>query len=213
MKQLLKIFIIFGLIITTFFVGERLTYAIQVNDDTAACFICSPSYGATATRYYSWVMDGSNPNPNNCSKASSITTRSKCTGTPTADTDTGSGSGSDSGSGSTTDDETYEDYEDSDGPDISGPSTSSGCSGIIGSGNFRMYLTDILNAMRIVGVAMVIIFSTIDFAKALITQDNDAMKKASEKSMKRLILAMVIFFTPILLNILLSLVGIDASCI
>ncbi len=170
----------------------------NTTNGSGACWYCETG----STSGYRWTSDGSKPNAN-CYVVNGKT-QSSCNGSST---------GGGSGSGSTSDDETYEDYEDSDGPDISGPSTSSGCSGIIGNGQFRIYLTDILNAMRIVGVAMVIVFSTIDFAQALITQDNDAMKKASEKSMKRLILAMVIFFTPILLNILLSLVGIDASCI
>ena len=171
----------------------------STSSGSGACWICEPT---SQSKAYRWTDDGSSPNAN-CYLANGVS-KATCSGIPPTDMGDDSGS-TDSGNDS--------EYEDPDGPDVGFISGDASCSGIIGSGNFHKYITDILNAMRIVAVAMVIVFSTLDFGKALITQDNDAMKKASEKTTKRLGLAIIIFFVPILLNILLGLIGIDGICI
>lgn len=176
------------------------------NSSAGACWYCEP---VAQSKSYKWTTDGSNPNPHYCHVVNGRS-QSSCKGVPTTDP----GSGSDTGSDSGTDPENENsEYEENDGPDININTSDASCSGIIGSGQFKMRLTEILNAMRIIGVAMVIIFSTMDFGKALISQDNDGLKKSTQTAFKRLVIAIVIFFVPVILNILLSLAGIGNICI
>lgn len=109
----------------------------------------------------------------------------------------------------------YKDFENeaTTGPDVNINVSDASCDGILGSGDFRQILVDFLNIIRILAIAMVVVFSTIDFAKALIAQDSDALKKSTQQAFKRLVIAIVVFFTPILLNILLGLIGISGICI
>lgn len=58
----------------------------------------------------------------------------------------------------------------------------------------------------IVPVVLVIICS-IDFAKAVISQDNDALKKALSLSFKRLLAGVIIFLLPFVISFIMQLVG------
>ena len=66
--------------------------------------------------------------------------------------------------------------------------------------------------MRYAAVLFVLIFSTIDFVKATVTQDKDALKKATVTSAKRLIIAIVIFFLPTLINFIMKIIGGYNTC-
>lgn len=75
-------------------------------------------------------------------------------------------------------------------------------------------MNDLKNAWRLLQIAapiLVILFGSFDFAQAVISQDNDAMKKATSKFSKRLFCAIALFFLPILVNLLFNLSGIDKS--
>lgn len=88
------------------------------------------------------------------------------------------------------------------------------CTGFFEGTYFGKILTGIFSVMRMAGVGLVLVLSIIDYAGATIANNEDLIKKASEKIVKRLIIAVVIFFLPIILNILLSLVdGIGKICI
>ncbi len=178
-------------------------YGWNTSSGIGACWCCGSSQGCT----YKWSSTGADP-AGNCAYVSSIKSESGCTG----NTGTSTRPASDSDSNDADELEYYED-EETKGPQVTLTTGEATCSGILGSGKFHQYLVDILNAIRIVGVAMVIVFSTMDFGKALIAQDSEALKKAGQTSFKRLIIAIVIFFVPIILNILLSLVGISGICI
>lgn len=175
------------------------------NSSAGACWYCDQG---SQGKIYKWTSDGSSPGYN-CYVVNGRS-QSSCKGVPATNPGSGSDTGSDSGTN--TDDENGE-YEENNGPDININTSDASCDGIIGSGQFKMRLSEILNAMRIIGVAMVIIFSTMDFGKALIAQDNDALKKSTQTAFKRLVIAVVIFFVPVLLNILLSLAGIGTICV
>ena len=70
----------------------------------------------------------------------------------------------------------------------------------------------ILNIMKYVGVVALVALSTFDFFKAFVQNDKDALKNAGTKSFKRLIYAILIFFIPIIINILMKLFGANGTC-
>ncbi len=106
-----------------------------------------------------------------------------------------------------------EEYEDTTGPKIPNLNiTDSTCEGLLGN-EFRNFLTKAMNAIRTCGLALVLVFSTVDFAKALISQEQDLLKKASQQAIKRLGIAVALFFAPILLNIILGVLGNIGICI
>ena len=72
----------------------------------------------------------------------------------------------------------------------------------------------ILNYIQILGPILVVILSSIDFAKVIITSDDDSMAKATKKLTTRLILAASLFFLPVLVSVILSTFGLtsDPTC-
>ena len=75
-----------------------------------------------------------------------------------------------------------------------------------------------LKIIRIVAPILLIIFATVDFSQAVISQDKDIMKKAVSKVIKRAIAAIAVFFIPLLVSLLLNMPGVsdytstDPSC-
>ena len=72
----------------------------------------------------------------------------------------------------------------------------------------------ILNYIQILGPILVVILSSIDFAKVIITSDDDSMAKATKRLTTRLILAASLFFLPVLVSVLLNTFGLtsDPTC-
>lgn len=58
---------------------------------------------------------------------------------------------------------------------------------------------------------IVLIFSTVDFVKAIILNNDDNMKKAYNKLIIRIIIAIVLFLVPHLVQLLLTIFGMDAN--
>ncbi len=81
------------------------------------------------------------------------------------------------------------------------------CTGILEGTYFSKILSNIFNVIRMAGVGLVFLMSILDFTGAVFAKDEDQIKKASEKAVKRLIIAILIFFLPMILNLLLSLIG------
>lgn len=52
--------------------------------------------------------------------------------------------------------------------------------------------------------AIVVLLCTIDIAKAVMAQDDNAIKKAQSSAIKRLIAGVIVFFIPVLLNLFLG---------
>ena len=77
------------------------------------------------------------------------------------------------------------------------------CDGIIGQ-DMLDFLEKIFGWIQIIAPIVVIILSGVDFAGAVLQDDKDALKKASNKFIKRLIIAVALFFIPIILNFLLN---------
>ncbi len=75
-------------------------------------------------------------------------------------------------------------------------------------------LQQILNYIRVIGPILVVILSSIEFAKVIIQSDDEAMGKAQKKLINRLILLVALFFIPTLVEVVLQLFGItgDPTC-
>ncbi len=73
-------------------------------------------------------------------------------------------------------------------------------------------ITEIMNYVRIIGPILVVIISAVDFIKVIIKSDDETMSKAQKKLIMRLILALLLFLIPTIVNALLSIFGIS-SCV
>lgn len=77
------------------------------------------------------------------------------------------------------------------------------CEGVLGT-DLIEFFQKILNWVKIVAPILVIVLGSIDFAGALLKDDKDALSKAFGKLMKRIIIAIVLFFIPVILNFILD---------
>lgn len=71
----------------------------------------------------------------------------------------------------------------------------------------KEFLDDLFSFIRICTPVVVIILSTIEYVQALINKDDNRMKKANQKTIKRLAIGIVIFLLPSFLNLLFHLFG------
>ena len=72
-------------------------------------------------------------------------------------------------------------------------------------------LSDILNWVRMLVPIILIILIAVDFGGAVLQQDNDILKKASGKVIKRVIAAAAVFLIPTIIRVLLNLPGVRAK--
>lgn len=79
------------------------------------------------------------------------------------------------------------------------------CNGILTPGAYQM-LQDALNIIRIAVPALLIVLCSIDLGTAVVSDDKDALKKATSRLLKRCIAAIAIFFIPLLVNFMINLV-------
>ncbi|MBQ7141320.1 MAG: hypothetical protein IJO32_07455 [Bacilli bacterium] len=79
------------------------------------------------------------------------------------------------------------------------------------AGETMELIREIFGIIKIVVPILLILMGMIDFVKALIANDDQKMKKAQKDFVMRLIIGVVIFFVPSILEYLLSLIGIE-SC-
>ena len=70
----------------------------------------------------------------------------------------------------------------------------------------------ILNIMKYVAIAALLILSTFDFIKALVSNDKDALKKAGMTTAKRFIFVVILFFLPIIVDFIMHLFGAYGTC-
>ncbi len=86
------------------------------------------------------------------------------------------------------------------------------CKKLDPKGKFLKFLQDIFDIMKYAGPVLCLVLSTMDFIKAAASQDKEALKKASQRSLKRLGLAMLLFFIPLLIDFLFPLFGWNGTC-
>ena len=70
-----------------------------------------------------------------------------------------------------------------------------------------MVVTKLLHYIKILGPSLAIALGTIDFVKAIVTSDEKSMKETQKKFVNRLIAAILLFFVPLIVQVLLNLFG------
>lgn len=70
----------------------------------------------------------------------------------------------------------------------------------------------ILNIIKYVAIAALLVLSTVDFIKALVSNDKDALKKATMTTAKRFIYVVILFFLPIIVDFIMRLFGAYGTC-
>lgn len=88
-----------------------------------------------------------------------------------------------------------------------GESIGISCSEILGEGVLSI-IQEIFNIIKIAAPILLILYGIFDFSKAVITNDNDGLKKASSNFIKRALAAIAIFFLPFIINLILNMPGI-----
>lgn len=73
--------------------------------------------------------------------------------------------------------------------------------------NIKTVLDGIYTVMKIAAPVLVIVLSTIDYIKAIANQNADEMKKVNKRTIKRIVIGLVVFFLPNLLDLLFRLFG------
>ena len=94
---------------------------------------------------------------------------------------------------------------------IGSGSSGAGCSDLLASNNGESateLIREVLGYIRIIAPVLLIILTAADFSLAVIQQDNDALKKASSKVVKRSLMAIAIFLVPTIIRAILGLPGI-----
>lgn len=72
-------------------------------------------------------------------------------------------------------------------------------------------INEYFNILKIVVPIIVIVLSSLDFAKSVLNSDNDDFKKSQIKFAKRLVLSVVFFLLPIILNFILQTINSNMS--
>ena len=73
-------------------------------------------------------------------------------------------------------------------------------------------LQNVLDLVKYGGPILVAIFTIIDLIKASLSGEKDDMKKATNKFGKRLIAAILLFFIPLIVDLIFKFVGISGNC-
>jgi hypothetical protein len=74
------------------------------------------------------------------------------------------------------------------------------------------WLQEALNIMRYIAIVALLVLVTIDFVKAVASNDKDALKKAGSTAIKRFIYCVLLFFVPIVIKIVMTMFGAYGSC-
>ena len=76
----------------------------------------------------------------------------------------------------------------------------------------KEYITQALRLIRWIGLVLMIILGVLDFTKAVASDDQEAVKKAWQKVIKRLIAVIILFLLPMLVELILDLVNLNDGC-
>jgi len=86
------------------------------------------------------------------------------------------------------------------------------CNGLLTPGAYDI-LQDALNIIRIIVPILLIVLGSVDMGTAVMSDDKDALKKASSKLVKRCIAAVAIFFVPLIVNVLIDMVELSTGVV
>ena len=67
------------------------------------------------------------------------------------------------------------------------------------------YINEALKYIRIFVPILLLVLVATDFLKAAFSSTEDAMKKTQAKTIKRIVIAVIIFFVPTIVNLILNL--------
>lgn len=85
------------------------------------------------------------------------------------------------------------------------------CESLLGSpsieGTPAFYLSLIFSVMKYAAIILLIVLSSMDFLSAVASQDNDILKKTFNRTVKRFVICIIIFFVPTILNFSLDLIN------
>lgn len=73
-------------------------------------------------------------------------------------------------------------------------------------------LQNVLTYMKYAGIAILIFITIWEFTKTAASGDADALKKVGQKTAKRLIACILLFFIPILVNMIMEFIGAYGAC-
>ena len=89
------------------------------------------------------------------------------------------------------------------------------CSGLLGDPNdedsVAWLLQTILNYLRVLGPILVVVLSSVDFAKVIVNGDDEKFSKAKKTLFRRLIIVALLFLVPTIVSVLLNLFGITSN--
>ena len=74
------------------------------------------------------------------------------------------------------------------------------------------FLDQLFGIFKWMAPLLCLAFSIVEFVKAAASQDKDALSKAGVKTAKRVVLALILFFIPSLINFLFPLLGWYSTC-
>lgn len=80
------------------------------------------------------------------------------------------------------------------------------------NGTPAYWMQQALEIMKYIGIVALLVLTTLDFIKALAQNDKDALKKAGNTAIKRFIYCVLLFFTPMVVEFLMSLFGAYGTC-
>ena len=93
------------------------------------------------------------------------------------------------------------------------------CESLLGNPNVdgtpAFYLSLLFSIMKYVAIILLIVLTIMDFVNAVASQDNDILKKSFNKAVTRMILCIILFLIPTILDFVLEFIDQSAvsSCI
>ena len=90
--------------------------------------------------------------------------------------------------------------------------TANDCDSILGnpktSGTPAYYLQFAFNVMKYIAIVLLFVLTIVDFTKAIASNNQDEIKKCTQKALKRLIITVIIFLLPIIIRFILTILGV-----
>ena len=83
------------------------------------------------------------------------------------------------------------------------------CEGIFGESFIRFLKNNVFRIIYIAVPIILLVMTTLDFAKVVFIDDKEGIQKASKKFGKRCIAAVLIYFTPSILILIINILGVD----
>ena len=80
------------------------------------------------------------------------------------------------------------------------------CESLLGDGLYKTIRDDVLKPLRIVAPILLLIFTSLDFAKGVFSDKKDGQTKAWQNFLKRGAATLLVFFAPNIIDFILGLI-------